>query len=147
MIRNVEDFDRLIMAMGQFEWLADERFATAEKRLEHAPEFPAMMRSVIAGRTAREWLDAFHAENLPVALVAEFQDLPEDPQVIANNMAVVPTEDMGLERVIRDPINVDGVGRVGPKKAPELGEHTDEILGELGYAASDIDRLRTDGVV
>ncbi|MGE3463789.1 MAG: CoA transferase, partial [Pseudomonadales bacterium] len=147
MIRSVEDFDRLIMAMGQFEWLADERFATAESRIEHAAEFTDMMRAVIAERTAREWLDVFHAEGLPVALVAEFQDLPTDPQVLANNMAVVPAEDMGLERVIRDPVNVDGVGRVGPKRAPELGEHTDEILAEMGYSDADIARLRESGVV
>lgn len=147
MIRSVEDFDRLIMAMGQFEWLADERFANPESRLEHAAEFTARMRAVIAERTAREWLDVFHAEGLPVALVAEFQDLPADPQILANEMAVVPREDMGLARVIRDPINVDGVARVGPKKAPELGEHTDEILGELGFTAADIVRLRGSGVV
>lgn len=149
MVRTLEGFDQLFLAMEQFEWLADERFATMESRLEHAELLTGMMREVIATRTAEEWLQIFHAADLPVALVAEFEDLPNDPQILANGMAVAPEpeEDMGLARVIRDPINVDGVGRVGPKKAPEVGEHNDEILGEMGFSAEDISRLRADGVI
>jgi crotonobetainyl-CoA:carnitine CoA-transferase CaiB-like acyl-CoA transferase len=62
-------------------------------------------------------------------------------------MAVVPLDDVGMGRVIRDPVNVDGVRRVGVKKAPTLGEHSAEILQELGFSATEIDRLRDEGVV
>ena len=58
-----------------------------------------------------------------------------------------PVEDVGMPRVIRDPINVDGLARVGAKPAPEMGQHTDEVLSELGYSAADISGMREAGIV
>jgi formyl-CoA transferase len=147
MVRTEEQFDAMMVALGCIDWLADERFATPEARLEHAELFTDQLRAIIAGRTAAEWLADLRANDVPVALVAQFQDLPHDPQIIANDMAVVPVEDVGMARVIRDPVNVDGVRRVGVRKAPALGEHTDEILAEMGFSQADVDRLRTQGVV
>jgi formyl-CoA transferase len=147
MVRTEEDFDALLVSLERLEWLAEERFSTPELRLEHAEALTALMREVIVTRTAAEWLAVMRENGVPVALVAEFQDLPNDPQVLANGMAVEPVEDVGMARVIRDPVNVDGVARVGPKKAPALGEHTDEILAEMGYAPADIERMRSTGVV
>jgi crotonobetainyl-CoA:carnitine CoA-transferase CaiB-like acyl-CoA transferase len=147
MVRTQEDFDAMLVGLECFDWLADERFATPESRLLHAETVTDMLRAVIAERTADEWLPLLRGNGVPVALVAQFQDLPTDPQVLANDMAVVPVDDVGMGRVIRDPVNVDGVRRVGIKQAPSLGEHTAEILQELGYSPADVARLRDQGVV
>jgi formyl-CoA transferase len=147
MVRQVEDFDRLVLALGHPEWLIDERFATPEQRLEHHDVFTQMMRDVIIERTAAQWMEIFAAENIPAALVAEFQDLPGDPQVLANELAMVPVEEVGMARVIRDPINVDGLGRVGAKPAPDMGEHTDQVLRELGFSQAEIAAWREAGIV
>ena len=147
MVRTEEAFDALLAALGRMEWLADERFASMETRLEHAEDLTAMLRDVVKTRSAAEWLPVMREHGVPVALVARFQDLPADPQVLANGMAVEPIEDVGMERVIRDPVNVDGVARVGVRKAPALGEHSDDVLSELGYSATDIERLRSQGIV
>jgi formyl-CoA transferase len=147
MVRQVEDFDRLVVAVGHPEWLVDERFNTPEQRLQHHEEFTRMLREVMAERTAAEWMAVFAEEGVPAALVAEFQDLPGDPQVLINDMAMQPLEDVGMPRVIRDPINVDGLARVGAKPAPDMGEHTDEVLSELGYSAADITGMREAGIV
>jgi crotonobetainyl-CoA:carnitine CoA-transferase CaiB-like acyl-CoA transferase len=147
MVRTEADFDALLMALGCLDWLADERFATQENRLQNAEVFTDMLRAVIMERTSEAWLPLLREHGVPVALVAEFQDLPNDPQVLVNDMAVVPQDEVGMGRVIRDPVNVDGVRRVGVKKAPALGEHTREILQELGFSTADVDRLRADGVV
>jgi formyl-CoA transferase len=147
MVRNVEEFDRIVMLLGHVEWLADERFSTPEARLENYAELTALLREVIAERTAHEWVSLFRDNDINVALVAEFEDLPDDPQVLANGMAPDADPSMPMSRVIRDPINVEGAGRVGPLAAPEPGEHADEILGELGYDAKRIAQLRASGVI
>ena len=147
MIRQVDDFDRLVIALGRPDWLIDERFATPEARIEHAEAFTQMMRAVIAERSSTEWMTLFQTEGIPAALVAEFQDLPTDPQVIANDMAMPPAEEVGMARVVRDPVNVEGVGRRGASRAPDLGEHTEEILGELGFNVAQICEFREQGVI
>jgi formyl-CoA transferase len=147
MVRTEEAFDAMLAALERVEWLADERFATMDSRREHAETLTGMLREVIRQRSAEEWLALLREYDVPVALVAEFQDLPNDPQVLANSMAVEPLEDVGMGRVIRDPVNVDGVRRVGVRKAPALGEHTAEVLEEMGYSQAEIDQLREEGVV
>lgn len=147
MVRQEEDFDRLILALGRPEWLIDERFDSAEKRLEHYELFTEMMREEIAQHTAEHWMSIFATEQVPAALVAEFQDLPLDAQVLDNGMAMPANDSVGMSHVIRDPINVDGLARVGAKPAPDMGEHTDQVLADMGYTAPEIERLRGDGIV
>lgn len=147
MVRNVEDFDRLILCMDRVEWLADERFATPEDRLENHEVMTSMIRAVIATKTSAEWMGRFQAEQLPIAIVAAFQDLRTDPQVLLNSMASTPQADIGMERMVRDPVNVDGVGRAGATGAPDLGEHTEEILAEFGFDGEAIAAFRAEGVV
>ena len=147
MVRTEAEFDALLVSIDRLEWLADERFATPEQRLLHAEEITGLLAEIIVTRTAAEWMSEMTANGVPVALVAEFPDLPNDPQVLANQMAMAAVEDVGMSHIIRDPVNVDGLGRVGPKRAPDLGEHTDQVLAELGFDASEIARLRNEGVV
>ena len=147
MVRTEDAFDRLIMALGKSEWLADARFLTLEDRVAHAETLTMMMREVIVTKSAAEWMDIFSEHDVPAALVAEFHDLPVDEQILANNIAVPPGESLGMERVIRAPINVSGVGHVPAKAAPDMGEHSAEILTELGYSVAEIDEMRDQGVI
>ena len=147
MLRQAEEFDRLLIALGHPDWLLDERFSTPENRLEHAEVFTQMIRDVIAQRSSDEWMALFHSEDIPAALVAQFQDLPNDPQVIANDMAMPAAENVGMARVVRDPINVDGVARVGATRAPDIGEHSDAILRELGFSEEQVLQFRQQGII
>ncbi len=147
MLRQAEEFDRLLIALGHPDWLLDERFSTPENRLEHAEVFTQMIREVIAQRSSDEWMALFHSEDIPAALVAQFQDLPNDPQVIANDMAMPAAENVGMARVVRDPINVDGVARVGATRAPDIGEHSDAILRELGFSEEQVLQFRQQGII
>jgi formyl-CoA transferase len=71
-----------------------------------------------------------------------------DPQLRLNDI-VVPLEGAGgkLTSTISSPIQVHGVTKVPAKRAPEIGEHNDEILQELGFDATEIDGLRASGAV
>jgi formyl-CoA transferase len=81
-------------------------------------------------------------------LVRDPQDVIKDPQLQANNI-VVPLEGAGenLKLTISSPIQVHGVAKVAAKRAPDLGEHNDEVLQELGFDTKEIERLRASGVI
>jgi len=147
MIRTAEDFDRLMVCLDSIELLTDARFLTPESRIEHADEFTELLKNIISQKDSAEWVEIFKAADVPAVRVGELSDLPTDPQVLLNNMAVVPIEDVGMERVIRDPLNIDGVGRVGVKKPPELGQHSIELLEEMGFSQEEIDDMQANGVI
>ncbi|HEX8797675.1 MAG TPA: CoA transferase, partial [Terriglobales bacterium] len=76
------------------------------------------------------------------------QEVINDPQLKANDI-VVPLEGAGgkLTSTISSPIQVHGVTKVPARRAPELGEHTEEVLQDLGFDAPGIDALRASGAV
>ncbi len=74
-------------------------------------------------------------------------DLLTDPMIAQNDIFTRPKDDVGVDRVVNPPVFVDGLQRVGITKAPEIGEHSVEILGELGFSDEEIGALLADGVV
>lgn len=148
MVRTAEGIDKLLLAMEAFDMLADERFATLEDRMENAEAFTARLREIFATKTSDEWVQILKYDNqLPVERVATFDDLPEDPHLTLNKIVAPPIDDVGIGYIINDPVNVEGVARVGAKKAPEMGEHSEEILEEMGYDARAIAAFREKGVI
>jgi len=148
MIRTVEDFDRLLLGLDAIDLLTDKRYSTPEARLENAAELTQKLRDIIATRNSDEWLQLLRVDlELPVERVATFDDLSTDVHAHLNKIVVEPVDDVGISHVIRDPVNVDGVGLRGVRKAPELGEHTSEILDEMGFSPEDVESLRENGVV
>lgn len=148
MIRGAEDFDRLLVAMEAFDLIADERFSTLEARMENADELTVRLREIFLTKSSDDWVRILKQENeLPIERVAVFEDLPHDPHLTINNMVAPPVEDVGIGYIINDPVNVEGVAKVGAKKAPDIGEHTDQVLAEMGYDEATIESLREKGVL
>jgi crotonobetainyl-CoA:carnitine CoA-transferase CaiB-like acyl-CoA transferase len=71
-----------------------------------------------------------------------------DPQVLANDI-IVPLEGAGehLKLTVSSPLSVHGVPKVAARRGPELGEHNDELLKELGFSGDEIDGFRASGAV
>ncbi len=146
MVRSADELDLMFAIMGVPELLVDPRFAEQTTRLQHGDELVALLRPVLLQRDAQGWLADFHAAGVPVALVARMEDLPEDPQVIANAM-VMQDDTIGAGQLMRHPMNVEGLAWAPVQIAPEIGEHNRAILEELGYTPADIERLRSEGVI
>jgi crotonobetainyl-CoA:carnitine CoA-transferase CaiB-like acyl-CoA transferase len=148
MVRTQSEVEHLLAAVGLGGLLEDERFTTPEGRAEHVELLVHLVQELIRDRDSDEWLEIFQREGINATRVSVIEELMSDPQVLANALVVPPRDpQMNMPAVINHPIRVDSVAQVGPKKAPELGEHTDAILAELGFGADEIQAMRERGIV
>lgn len=147
MVRTPEEIGGLLEVLGGTHLLEDPRFATPEDRYLRGSEMIAEIRPLVAARTSAEWMTAFKAARVPAALIGTLDDLLVDPQLAINGMVTEPVEDVGADLVVNHPLNVDGLPRVGVKKAPEVGEHSLEVLAEMGLDDDAIGALLRDDVI
>ena len=148
MVRTMVELDALIIAAERTDLLADPRFAEYESRPANAPALIAELKATFRTRTAVEWLAIFRPANVPVTLVAEMQDLLHDEQLRVTNVVVPPTDpSVPVAFIVNHPINIEGLAQVGPRHAPEVGEHTAEVLEELGFSVDEIEALRVAGAI
>jgi crotonobetainyl-CoA:carnitine CoA-transferase CaiB-like acyl-CoA transferase len=111
--------------------LADERFATNEARVEHRRLLEPALEEAFAPLPAREWLERLEAARIPCGAVNEVSDVAEHPQLAHNRLVVEVDSPAGPIPVIGSPFVVDGE-RPPSGPVPALGEHTEEILREIG---------------
>ena len=147
MVRTPEEMQAFFGVLGLSHLLDDPRFQSTRSRIETGPALANEIRPVIAQQEAAFWLDAFKSTQVPVSMVGSIHDLPEDPQLLPNNILVEPAADVAADYLINHPVNVDASGRAPAKRAPDIGEHSEEILVELGYDDSAIENLRALGVI
>jgi crotonobetainyl-CoA:carnitine CoA-transferase CaiB-like acyl-CoA transferase len=147
MVRTDEEVDMLFTAIGRPDLLLDPRFVTADLRVEHGNVLVEEMKAALITETAAHWMQVLTDVGVPVALVGRVDELTSDPQVIANDMAITPTPEVGMPSVINHPLNIEGLATRSAGRAPDLGEHSEAILAELGYTATDIARAKEQGVI
>jgi crotonobetainyl-CoA:carnitine CoA-transferase CaiB-like acyl-CoA transferase len=147
MVRTDEEVDMLFTAIGRPDLLLDPRFVTADLRVEHGNVLVEEMKAALITETAAHWMQVLTDVGVPVALVGRVDELTSDPQVIANDMAITPTPQVGMPSVINHPLNIEGLATRSAGRAPDLGEHSEVILAELGYTATDIARAKEQGVI
>ena len=148
MVRNEELLNRLLTAMDALDILIDEKYATPQLMYQNRVALGEKIQSIVETKTSTEWLEIFEEYDLPINLVAIVEETATDPQVIQNRMATRP-EDSEVHQplILRHPLKVSGVPAVPIKRAPNLGEHSRQILAELCYEQSKIDSLFETGIV
>ena len=129
----------LTTAIGRAELAADPRFADPAKQVANAVELTAILDEAFAGQPMSHWAQVLDAAGVPFGAVRDPADVIRDPQLVANNI-VVPLEGAGgkLTSTVSSPIEVHGVTKHPAHRAPELGEHNEEILREIVFDAAQI---------
>ena len=135
----------LARCLGREDLIADARFATKADRHARSLELIAIFDHIFATRTLAEWRTILDGNGLVFGAVGILDDIPGDAQMIETE-ALVPFENDTM-LTINSPIWVDGSEKVKPKRPPEIGEHSEEILREAGYDETAIQNLKASGTV
>src|SRR5438094_2855032 len=130
-------------AIGRPDLLTDPRFSNPAKLMENMPQLTAILDEVFSSQPMAHWYEVFNGVHVTFGAVRGPQEVVDDPQLRANDI-VVPLEGAGgkLKFTLSSPIQMHGVAKVPAKRAPEIGEHNEEILEQLGFNATEIEGFR-----
>jgi crotonobetainyl-CoA:carnitine CoA-transferase CaiB-like acyl-CoA transferase len=147
-ILNPDQYDKFCRALGDEGLVSEPRFATNEARIANHADFKARVEAVLAGRTVNEWVERMIGAGIAAGPIYEFDQVFEDAHVRHIGMVrEVEQPGLGTVRMLGFPFAAGGQRPAVRRPAPRLGEHTAEVLRELGISAGEIDRLTSSGVV
>ncbi len=135
-------------AIGRPELTEDPAYATGQKRLENRPEVWAILRPIFAEKSSAEWLDLLEQIDVPAGPIYKVDEMFEDPQVRHLGIAQSVLHPVrGEIRLIGQPLVLSRTPASLDTASPDPGEHTDEILADLGLDQALIAELRAKRVV
>ena len=138
----------LARVVGHPEWLEDERFASAADRAANAGELISMLDEEFASRPLDEWAEVFDGEpDLFWAPIQTPDDVLADEQFRAGGGLVEVPDGPTTATMVATPADFSGTPWAPRAMPPDVGEHTDEILGEAGLSGDEIAALRAGGAV
>jgi formyl-CoA transferase len=147
-IGNDGQYAKLCDILGNSGLATDEKYATNKARVSNRQQLVPILQDYFSRNTVGHWTDAMLAAGLPAGPINTVDQVFEDPQVLARDMVKrIAHPTAGTIGMVGFPFkfsrNLAGIDR----HPPLLGEHTGEILAEIGYGATDIERLRAEGAV
>ena len=135
----------LARCLGREDLITDPRFETKAGRHARSVELIKLFDEVFATKDLAEWRKLLDGSGLIFGVVGILDDIPNDQQMIENEVLVPFEGDTML--TVNSPIWVDGSRKVAPRKPPGIGEHSDDILRKAGYDEAAIRQLRSSGTV
>lgn len=139
-------WQRLCKVLGRLDLLADERFTTNTDRVRRRDELAGELGRTLRERDRDEWVQLLLDAGVPVGPIRDYAESCADPHTAAREMVVEldhPAE--GRVRSLGVPVKLTGTPAEMRRVAPDLGQHTDEVLRSLGRTDAEIARMRAEG--
>jgi crotonobetainyl-CoA:carnitine CoA-transferase CaiB-like acyl-CoA transferase len=141
-------FRRLCAVLGRPGWGGEAAFVDNASRVKNREALAARIESITATEPRAHWLALLEANDIPCGPINDYAQVFADPQVLAREM-VVETDHpaLGHLRTLGSPIKMSATPPDVSRRAPQLGEHTDEVLAEAGFSVGEIAALRATGAI
>jgi formyl-CoA transferase len=141
-------FRRLCDLLGHSEWAEAPEFAGDGNRVRNRAALAARIEAVTSQHPRSHWLALLEANDIPCGPINDYAQVFADPQVVARDMVVeVDHPTLGHLRALGSPLKLSATPVGVRRRAPLLGEHTDEILAEAGLSEGEIATLRQSGAI
>jgi formyl-CoA transferase len=143
-----KDWPALATGIGRPDLLLDARFADDAKRAANSAPLTEVLDEVFMSQPLAHWREALDRARITYGVVRAPNEVIDDPQLLANGI-IVPLEGGGehLKFTVSSPLKVRDVPKASARRAPDLGEHNEEVLKQLGFTGDEIDALRTGGAI
>ena len=140
---------RNFVKVGNREALADDpRFATNPARIEHRAALIPLLAEMVKEKTKAQWISLLEAAGVPCGPINNLQEVFENEQVIARGIEMrVPHPTAGTMKLVASPMRLSKTPVEVRMPPPLLGQHTDEVLHELGMSAEQINELHQRGII
>ena len=143
-----DEFEALCKGLGEPELAQDPRFSSIQARSRHPKEIRALLEALFAKHATDELVVGLHAADAPVGKVNQKSQVISDPQVVHNRTLVeIDHGPLGRVRVARAAALFENSNLPALRPAPHLGEHSEQVLRELGYDETHIAALKQGGAV
>ena len=141
-------FRRLCEVLGHTEWSDDPAFADNASRVKSREALASLIESITMAQPRAHWLSLLEANDIPCGPINDYGQVFADPQVLAREMVVEtdhPT--LGRMRTLGSPIKLSATPPDVSRRAPQLGEQTEDVLTEAGFSGAEIAALRAAGAI
>jgi formyl-CoA transferase len=135
-------------AINRADLAADARFGDSKSRTANAAALVAELDRAFGSQPLAHWKTTLDAARLPYGVAQVAEEIVKDPQLLANDI-IVPIADGGASPryTVNSPVTIKGAPKVPPRVAPDLGEHTDQVLNDLGLGSDQIAALHASGAI
>ncbi len=145
---HVKGWAPFCLAIARPDLIDDPRFATVQVRVEHMAELIGIIDQMIAQYDLAHWVRALTEYDIPFSTIPSSGEIANDPQMAATDVFVeVDHPRYGIFCTVNSPLTIEGSDKVKPRPAPGLGEHTRQILKDMGYPEEKIRELFDKSIV
>lgn len=147
-VGNNRQFASLCEALAISERANDEKFKTNEMRVQHRRELAKIIEQQLQEKSVDEWIEIFTNRQIPCGPIHTFKEIFEHPQMLAREMVVhVEHPEAGEVKLVGSPLKLSRTKVEITRHPPSAGEHTDEILREIGLSTEEITALKNKQII